>query len=215
MRSAQEDLTTKARIRDAAILRFASDGLEAPLRAIAADASVSPGLIMHHFGSRAGLREACDTYVLQQVWHNKSSVLGNAGAPGAMLAQLAEVEGYAPLVGYTLRCLQEGGELTRKFVDGVVADAAAYLADAVAAGTVSPSRVPEERARVLAEISLGSLLLQLPTGSEPFVLEDLPRWLRRYTERILLPFLELFTEPLLTDSTLLDTYLANTDRSKK
>lgn len=213
MRSVSEDLTPRARIRDAAILRFATDGLDASLRTIASDAGVSPGLILHHFGSRAGLRESCDAHVLELVRHNKSSVLAGTGAPGAMLAQLAQVEGYAPIVGYTLRCLQAGGSLTRQFVDGIVADAADYLAEGVAAGTVSVSRVPEDRARVLAEMSLGSLLLQLPTKDEPFDVDDLPHWLRRYTERILLPFLELFTEPLLTDSSLLDAYLESTDRS--
>ena len=36
------DLTARARIRDAAIRRFAADGMAAPLRAIAADAGSAP-----------------------------------------------------------------------------------------------------------------------------------------------------------------------------
>ncbi|HEX5969203.1 MAG TPA: TetR family transcriptional regulator, partial [Intrasporangium sp.] len=66
-RPAVEDLTTRARIREAAIRRFAADGMEAPLRAIAADVGASPALILHHFGSRAGLRGACDQWVLAQI----------------------------------------------------------------------------------------------------------------------------------------------------
>ncbi|MCC2592408.1 TetR family transcriptional regulator [Tessaracoccus sp. OS52] len=213
MRSTQEDLTTKARIRDAAIRRFAADGLDAPLRLIAADAGVSPGLIMHHFSSRAGLREACDEYVLARARDSKKEVLGEAG-PGAMLAGLAQIEGYASLVGYVLRCLQAGGPLTDRFVDAIVADAVSYLADGVAAGTVSPSRDPEARARLIAEMSLGALLLQLPARQSHLDLEELPQWLHQYSARIVLPLLELYTQPLLTESGLLDAYLESIDRSK-
>ena len=56
---ADADKTARARIRDAAIRRFARDGVAATsLKAIAADAGVSPPLVVHHFGSKAGLREA-------------------------------------------------------------------------------------------------------------------------------------------------------------
>ncbi|HJG91820.1 MAG TPA: TetR family transcriptional regulator, partial [Brachybacterium massiliense] len=41
------------RILQAALRRFAVDGLSAPLRAVAQDAGVSAGLIIHHYGSRA------------------------------------------------------------------------------------------------------------------------------------------------------------------
>jgi len=201
-----EDLSTRARIREAAIRRFAQDGMDAPLRAIAADAGVSPGLILHHFGSRAGLREACDEYVLRQITENKTAVLGPGGV-GAFLVQLAQVEGYAPLVGYTLRCLQAGGGLAEAFVDHVVANAVEYLEAGVAAGTITPSRDPVARARLLAEQSLGALLLQLPARQEHLDLDELGVWLRGYFERIILPALELYTNGLLTDSTLLDAYL--------
>src|SRR3712207_8086528 len=50
--SADDDLTGRARIRDAAIRRFAVDGFGTSVRAIAADAGVSPGLVIHHFGSK-------------------------------------------------------------------------------------------------------------------------------------------------------------------
>lgn len=203
-----DDLTAKARIRDAAIRRFATDGMEASLRSIAADAGVSPGLILHHFGSRAGLREACDAHVLARTREAKASVLEPGTAAGAFLAQMAEVEGYAPLVGYVLRCMQAGGELAQEFIDHFVTDAVAYLEAGVRAGTVRPSRAPEARARVLTEMALGALLLQLPAGKGALDLDDLPAWLRGYMEKIALPLLELYTEPLLTDSTLLDAYLA-------
>jgi len=47
-----EDLTARARIREAALRHFADDGYEgATIRAIARSAGVSPGLLRHHYGS--------------------------------------------------------------------------------------------------------------------------------------------------------------------
>ncbi|NUL45050.1 TetR/AcrR family transcriptional regulator [Cellulosimicrobium funkei] len=211
MRSISDDQTTKARIRDAALSRFARDGLETPLRSIAADAGVSAGLIMHHFGSRAGLRRACDDYVQALVRDNKAELMLPAGAPAAMLAQLAQVEGYAPLVGYILRCLQTGGELTSRLVEGMVADTVDYLREGVRAGTVSPSRDEAARARLLTDFALGSLLLNLPPGKDRLDLAELPAWFAAHVDRILVPTLELFTKPLLADSTLLDAYVEGQD----
>src|SRR5690606_37917648 len=70
-----DELAARARILQAAIRRFAADGMSAPLRAIAADAGVSAGLIIHHFGSADRLREACDEHVLAVTRHNKESVV--------------------------------------------------------------------------------------------------------------------------------------------
>ena len=206
--AADADRTMRARIRDAAVRRFAADGMEAPLRAIAADVGASAALILHHFGSRAGLREECDAWVLSQVHEHKAGVLGSSG-PTAMLAQLANVEGYANSVGYVLRCLQAGGETSSRFLSQMVADSETYLREAEEAGTVRRSRAPAARARLLTEMALGALLLQLPGRGEPLDIDSLPEWLRRYSERIVLPMLEFYTEPLLTDSGLLDAYLAS------
>jgi AcrR family transcriptional regulator len=201
------DLTARARIREAAIRRFAMDGLDAPLRSIAADAGVSPALILHHFGSRAGLRQACDDHVHQQIRQTKSEVLAGPAPPASLLAQMVNVEEYVPQVAYVLRCLQAGGPLARRFVEDTVADAVGYLEAGVSAGTLRPSRNPQARARYLTEASLGSLLLQHVARDGPLDLDELPKWFRDYAERIILPALEVCTEPLLTNSTLLDAYL--------
>lgn len=61
-----EDLTARARIRDAALRYFAEYGFaRATIREIARAAGVSPGLVLHHFGSKDGLCKACDAYVLE------------------------------------------------------------------------------------------------------------------------------------------------------
>lgn len=64
--SASSDLTAKARIREAALHLFAERGPDrVTVRDVAAAAQVSPGLVMHHFGSKAALREAVDEHVAQ------------------------------------------------------------------------------------------------------------------------------------------------------
>ena len=66
--SSQDDLTARARIRDAALEMFADQGIErATIRDIAQKAGVSSGLLRHHFGSKEGLRDACDEFALSEV----------------------------------------------------------------------------------------------------------------------------------------------------
>jgi len=59
------DLTASARIREAALELFARDGVAGTsMRSIAARAGVSPSLVVHHFGTKARLRDAVDDAVL-------------------------------------------------------------------------------------------------------------------------------------------------------
>lgn len=59
------DLTTYARIRNAALEGFALAGIASTsIRDVAAAAGVSPGLVQHHFGTKAGLRDAVNAYVI-------------------------------------------------------------------------------------------------------------------------------------------------------
>ncbi|MFA7514520.1 MAG: helix-turn-helix domain-containing protein, partial [Mycolicibacterium vanbaalenii] len=74
MRSA-DDLTAAARIRDAAIDLFGRDGFAVGVRSIASAADVSPGLVIHHFGSKDGLRKACDDFVAETVRASKSEAI--------------------------------------------------------------------------------------------------------------------------------------------
>ncbi|HET6510487.1 MAG TPA: TetR/AcrR family transcriptional regulator [Baekduia sp.] len=49
---------TRSALIDAAIERFAADGLRASFDAVAADVGVTKGALYHHFGSKEGLVEA-------------------------------------------------------------------------------------------------------------------------------------------------------------
>ena len=71
-----EDLTARARIRDAAIDLFAERGFgQATVRDIAQAAGVSSGLLRHHFGSKDGLREACDEYAMARTAELRAAML--------------------------------------------------------------------------------------------------------------------------------------------
>src|SRR5919199_4055952 len=93
-----DDLTTRARIRDAAVLRFGREGFGVSVRALAADAGVSPGLVIHHFGSKDGLRAACDEHVLRTAAEAKRKALITGGG-GDFLAPHPPNQGDAPPAG--------------------------------------------------------------------------------------------------------------------
>jgi AcrR family transcriptional regulator len=202
--AADSDLTARARIRDAAIQTFGTAGFDASVRAIAAAAGVSPGLVMHHFGSKDGLRSACDDHVLRVIRQAESEAFTRSG-PGALLAQLAELDHYAPLVGYLVQALLAGGDLASTLLVRMTADAEEYLAEAVAAGRIRPSRDPAARAAYLVDIGVGAVLSFV--RRHPPVDGDHRATLRAYAEANSLPALELYTEGLLTDPGLLEEHL--------
>src|ERR1700689_4714861 len=108
MRSA--DLTATARIRDAAIEQFGQHGLGGGPRATAEAAGVSAALVIHHFGSKDGLRKACDDFVAEEIRSSKSEAI-NSSDPATWFAAMAEIEEYAPLMAYLVRSMQAGGDL--------------------------------------------------------------------------------------------------------
>lgn len=58
------DTTSRALIRNCALRLFGERGPDVvTVRDIAACAKVSPGLVLHHYGSKQGLREAVDAHV--------------------------------------------------------------------------------------------------------------------------------------------------------
>lgn len=199
------DLTARARIRDAAVLRFARSGFDASVRTIAADADVSPALVIHHFGSKDRLRAACDEHVLAWIADTKRQNMGKVTS-GRLLEVLARADDLAPLAGYVVRSLQAGGPVGRAFVEHMIDDAEQYTAEAVAGGIVKPSRDEQARVRYLVYSSLGALLLSV-TMNPPDDPDDVTRVLRTFLDELYLPMLELFTEGFLTTRRMLDDYL--------
>ncbi|RAC10263.1 TetR/AcrR family transcriptional regulator, partial [Burkholderia multivorans] len=72
-RSPNSSPETAQRILVAAVREFAAHGFaKTTVRAIAAAAGVSPGLVIHHFGSKEGLRTACDDHVFALITEKKA-----------------------------------------------------------------------------------------------------------------------------------------------
>jgi AcrR family transcriptional regulator len=205
-----EDLTAAARIRDAAIEQFGEHGFGVGLRSIAEAAGVSAALVIHHFGSKDGLRKACDDYVAEEIRNDKSEAM-RAKEPGTWFAQLAEIESYAPMMAYLVRSMQSGGDLAKMLWGRMIDDAESYLEEGVRAGTLKPSRDPRSRARYLAITGGGGFLMYLQMHNTP---TDLRAVLRDYTRDMLLPSLEVYTEGLMADSTMYDAFLAQAEQGE-
>ncbi len=208
MRSA--DLTAAARIRDAAIEQFGEHGFGVGLRAIAEAAGVSAALVIHHFGSKKGLRKACEDYIAETIRGTKSEAL-QSNDPATWFAQMAEIEEYAPLMAYLVRSMQTGGELANMLWRRMIDNAEEYMEEGVRAGTIKPSRDPQARARYLAITGGGGFLLYIQMHETP---TDLRAVLRDYSRDMILPALEVYTEGLMTDRTMYDAFLAAEDQGE-
>jgi AcrR family transcriptional regulator len=199
-----DDLTAAARIRDAAIEQFGQHGFDVGLRAIAKGAGVSAALVIHHFGSKEGLRRACDELVAESVRSAKSESLQTSD-PASWFAQMAEIESFAPMMAYLVRSLQTGGDLAKSLWHTMIDNAEQYIDEGVRAGTIKPSRDPKARARFLAMTGGGGFMMYLQMHDTP---TDLRAVLHDYAQDMLLPSLEVYTDGLLTDSTMYDAFLA-------
>jgi AcrR family transcriptional regulator len=153
-----DDRTTSARIRDAAIECIADHGVAAATaRKVAAVAGVSPGLVIHHFGSMEGLRRSCDEHVANIIREAKHEAL-LTGPDLDVVAALRDSQ-LGSLVGYLAQVLTEDTPRVAKLVDELVADAEGYLQRGVETGMLRPTDDPYGRAVVLTMWNLGALVL--------------------------------------------------------
>lgn len=153
-----DDRSTKARIRDAAIACFAEHGFAATTaRKVATAAGVSAGLVMHHFDSMDGLKAACNEHVAAVIREKKDSVLSE-GPQLDLLSALRDTD-YANLTAYVAQALVEDSATVDQLVDGLVADAEAYIQRGVDTGMIKPSDNPSGRAALMTLWSLGGIAL--------------------------------------------------------
>lgn len=154
-----DDRSARTRIRDAALAAFAERGFRATtVRQVAEDAGVSPALVIHHFGSKERLREACDAFVAAHVRELKTAAM-RAGPGLDPLSLLRSEDARLPLLAYLARALHDGAPTAATLVDEMVADAEGYLADGVASGALRPVGDLRGVATVLTLWSLGALVL--------------------------------------------------------
>ncbi|WP_034520778.1 TetR/AcrR family transcriptional regulator [Actinomadura rifamycini] len=125
-----EDLTTRARIRDAAMLEFARLGEKgATIRGIAKAAGVSPALVQHHFTNKAALRRACDTYAIDAIRRVKEEALSGGMENPNFLAIAMQTA--LPVQHYVARALAEDSDAARALFE----DAVQFSEDILSRGT--------------------------------------------------------------------------------
>ncbi|MEW2359572.1 TetR family transcriptional regulator [Spirillospora sp. NPDC029432] len=173
-----EDLTARARIRDAALEQFAAHGVKGTtIRGVAEAAGVSPGLVQHHFGSKAGLRAACDEYAIEALVTNKKKALaGGMGDPGFLA--LAMRTGI-PVQRYLARALVDGSPGAARFFDEAVAFSEEILAEPGSILNRPTTSDLRAYAAVLTTMSFGVLVLHehlhRSLGADPLTMEGYPR----------------------------------------
>jgi len=196
-----EDRTARARIRDAAILCFARDGFSAPLRVIAQEAGVSVPLITHHYHTKDALREVCDEWILDRFLEMKLTAIQE---PASVKNTLADTRSASVLTVYMVRSFLDATSSVRPFFDKYLEQVRRVVDTASQAGMVNPSTDEEERLRLLATQSLGSLLVEfvLNPPADPAGFVD-----QVYTSRNLAAQLELYSQPFFNPSPAMETYM--------
>src|SRR4029450_12450938 len=121
-----EEITGRARIRDAALEQFALHGFEgATIRGIAEAAGVSPGLVQHTFRSQGGLRRACDEAVLDLV---RRKLAGTRDGKISNPTFIAALYSSAPaLVRYIARAVADGSTAGAELFAGMAAATEEFL----------------------------------------------------------------------------------------
>ncbi|WP_283134466.1 TetR/AcrR family transcriptional regulator [Rhizohabitans arisaemae] len=182
------DLTRRAAIRDAATRLFAEHGPErVTLKQIADAAGVSAPLVVHHFGSKDGLKQVVDDHVgrvfddLFAEFSEHPELLA-APAGGASLAELLtrHLPPDSPVPAYLRRLLlsgaPEGYRLFRRWYELSLGFTVAMHE----AGVLRPGTDPVALTVFLMADDLATILLRDHfadvTGVDPLSAEGLARW---------------------------------------
>ncbi len=148
------------RIRDAAIDLFGRAGFAGTsVRTIAAQAGVSPALIMHHFGTKDGLIEHCDAYVLGHVERLRGDFLRGETAIDSVTGYLAERPELLPMTRYLSQALVAGGAGSRRVFNRMIDVARSNLETGIEVGRIRPVDDLEIRAAVLASWNAAVIML--------------------------------------------------------
>jgi AcrR family transcriptional regulator len=157
------------RLRDAALALFADRGYAATtVRAIAERAGVTSGLVVHHYGTKAALRDAVDRYVLASITTAFADVAAITPDDDHLAIRL---QGFRvlfqerPYMGrYIRRSLLESTDGANALFDQIVAVSRQLFVPLRTAGLVKPTDDPD--AQVLLAMLVGMLPALLPRQIE-------------------------------------------------
>jgi TetR/AcrR family transcriptional regulator, regulator of cefoperazone and chloramphenicol sensitivity len=160
-----DDLTARARIREAAFRRFAAHGVEGTsLRAIADDAGTSAALVVHHFGSKQGLVRAVDDAAVA-TFRAALDDVSTDQAPDAISADFGlvfeRIIGGDPVMrAYLRRALLQDEPASTALLDEMLDVTRMGLETLARAGGVRPDSDPQWRPYQALFVALGSMLLE-------------------------------------------------------
>lgn len=163
-RATNEDLTAKARIRNAALDLYSQYGEDrVSLRAVAAEAGVTLGLVQHHFKTKAGLREAVDQLIVDYFAAAIAEVPAD-GAPAEVTAARNEavrrmLEENPPVVNYMRRALLEPSDSHLHLLDVLVELTSREVGGLRKSGRASTKRRESTQVVAVFAQQMGELLL--------------------------------------------------------
>jgi AcrR family transcriptional regulator len=201
-----EDLTARARIRDAALRLFAEQGIEnATVRDIAKAAGVSAGLIRHHFGSKDALRDACDAYALDRLMQIKEQAMidGQLANPAFLPAAHPTV---LLLYRYIARSMVDGSPAVAALFDDMVKLGEQWLAKH------NPGQFSDPRAYIAVLVAMQTGMLTMHEHLSRVLGADILS--REGHLRMVGALIDLYSKPLL-DPALAGQAHAAIDRTRE
>lgn len=186
------DLTARAAIRNAALRLFADRGPDAvTVREIAAQAGVSPALVLHHFGSKDGLRAEVDAFaaqafdgIFEALPTDELVELVVGGTTKGSIAD-AFARGFppgSPLPAYLARLFLTNDPAGAALFGRWYAATRHLLEVMVEMGAARPAEDPAIRAAFFLASDLALILLRnqiaIAIGADPLTPEGLDRWAR-------------------------------------
>jgi TetR/AcrR family transcriptional regulator, regulator of cefoperazone and chloramphenicol sensitivity len=186
------DLTARAIIRNAALRLFADRGTDAvTVREIATQAGVSPALVLHHFGSKDGLRAEVDAFatqafdaIFQEMPADELAELLTGRAARGSLAE-AFARGFppgSPLPAYLRRLLLTNDPAGAALFGRWYTATRGLLDMMVGMGIARPSEDPDIRAAFFLVNDLALILLRnqiaVAIGADPLTPQGMDRWAR-------------------------------------
>lgn len=199
MRS-ESALTTQERIRNAALELFGAEGVgRVGIRAIARAADVAPSLVVHYFGSKEGLRKACDAYVAALIRgdEDEEDPLKDPARLAAALRDSVAVR------RYLARAFLDGSADAAALFDDIVATTQAWLEEGRREGTVRPVEDPRAQASLyvtwlLAPLVFDTHLARVLDLDDPYEMDS--------TLRVSRAGLDMLTHGVFADESALDAW---------
>ncbi len=149
--------STRDKIRTAAIATVGELGSHgATVRAIAARAEVPIGLVSYHFGSKEGLLEACDEWLIQQTVAEKD-YLTDAHRRINPMQLMADDSHMQLVVDYFVQRMRGGGKAAERLFDIMTRTTEQILSVGMDAGTIRPMSDLTATSAVLVAYSAGAL----------------------------------------------------------